>query len=74
MTTLAFKIEFDDSDILCLEKVLKEDIEKTFRENPKYKEMSEGGAHLRSEIVLKKIKDSVSKTIKKLLDEKNQNR
>ena len=74
MTTLAFKIEFDDSDIICLENVLKEDIEKTFRENPKYKELSEQGALLRSEIVLNKIKESVNKTIKKLLDEKNQNR
>ena len=74
MTSYSFKVELDDVDIWFLEDLLKKDIQKTFQENPQYKELSEQGNSLRSEKVLKKLKDSLKEGLKEILESENQDK
>lgn len=74
MTSYSFKVELDDVDIWFLEDLLKKDIEKTFQENPQFKELSEQGSLLRSEKVLKKINDSLKEGLKEILESENQDK
>ena len=74
MTSYSFKVELDDVDIWFLEDLLKKDIEKTFQENPQYKELSEQGSLLRSEKVLKKLNDSLKEGLKEILESENQDK
>jgi len=74
MTSYSFKVELDDVDIWYLEDLLKKEIEKTFQENPQYKELSEKGNPLRSEEILNKLKDSLEKGLKKVLEFENQDK
>jgi len=72
MTSYRFKVQLDDVDIWCLEDILKEHIKKTYLENPNLRKMSKEGHKLRSEVVLDKLRQSMSQGLKSILESENE--